>query len=471
MPIPPASRTPRLLLRNGSPIILADASVSVAAASDESTDDTRFTALGYRQTLVSAAKGGKANQNGFRFRNGGMRAMARTFRNNAFVGGHDWGDPRARGGTIEDAYAEEMPGDVEMAIYFHILLQAAWAIEGKKNGTIDRFSIGASGQGEAMCTVHNVPLWSISECWCWPGETVVGEDGTSVVAEVEWEGGIGLELSAVNVPAVDGTGIVENSWASNRIEFAADRATELKMLELAVGRTKPWDRRPTARVSAAVPEGVSTPAPAPITITSTPCDSTASRSNQMDRTLLCQSLGLPVNATDEQIAAKIKATTTAAAQSDVLRAQLDDVSAARAAEQDAAHVDATITKLRSTHQVSDKVVASLRKVALEHGRGSFDTNVANVEESAPALPATRPVLQSDVRATETPGPGITTGGGSLDVVVMTQGNEFIAPIMRMCRVTEAQVREHGSSTFNVVPKLKELIDNTHARGDRMGTGR
>jgi hypothetical protein len=127
----------------------------------------QYSVLGYRQTEKPAA-----GRQGERERvpvppQGDARDRADLPRQ-PFVTGHDWGDVRARGGTIVDAYAEP-PADASRRA--RLLLRAAeviadWALAGLEDGTIDRFSIGARGEGEITCTIHGSPVWT--ECWCWP---------------------------------------------------------------------------------------------------------------------------------------------------------------------------------------------------------------------------------------------------------------------------------------------------------------
>jgi hypothetical protein len=545
MLIPQASPTPRLLLRNSSPMVIAEAAAGIAVVAAE---DNSFQALGYRQTVKPAAQGGKANANGFRFRNGGIRALARTFRGKPFLTAHDRGDVRARGGTINDAFASEMPGDLEMAIYFDITAQSAWAIEGLKNGTIDRFSFGVMPSGEAMCTVHGVPVWSTDECWCWPGETVLDSKGAEVTAEWEHEAGVGMELSAVNVPAVDGTGIVDNRADRPSLQFVEGRELELAALSKLCGRTKPWAERDAARVSAAVP-GVFARADAPVTLCATPAfakddrveclvnhmpkmkgmrgavkianegtppyygvrfddqdampgthkwlaeneikaepqeggspakmtastmASDETRMPMKDRELFCKSLGLPVTATDEELFARGNTLSNEAAQAGVLKAQLAD-EAKRAQtlsdERDAAHVDTELVRLKATRTVSDEVVASLRTAA-KTSRTSFDSSLALVERSAPVLNAappigSAPVLQSNGAEAATPGV-LTFGADGPDAFESNRTNANMPILMKSCGVSPDDIRKYGARKFSVEPKLRDLINNTAARGDRFG---
>lgn len=451
-------KRPRILLRSSGsrPIIVADAGVSIRAAASEDPGDAMteaFRALGYRQTKLNAAQGGKPNHNCFRFRNEGMRALARSFRGKTFIGGHDWGDPRARGGDIVDAWAEDIEKDLELGIFFDIVAKAPWALEGLKNGTIDRFSFGVIPNGEITCTIHEEPVWSSEECWCWPGKEVDGK-----TCEFEFEDGEGVELSAVNVPAVDGTGIVEVSGANRPSD------EEIAAFVALCGRTHP-------RLQGGARVGGFSAAPVPITMA---VKDDEPRGALMDRALLCKQLGLPATATDEEILAKINANALAAAQASVLQTQLAEVSNREqtlAQERDAAHVESEITRLRASRAVSDQVVEKLRASA-KTSRAAFDASLALVESSAPELVAAatggapttaRPVLQSDSKPTPNPGAPTDSLEDGPDAFEANRTNPNLGRFMKQAGISAEDVRKHGSRTFHVLPNLRELADATAAR--------
>jgi hypothetical protein len=444
-------------------MLIADTTGAVEAGGDPTT----FRAIGYRQTLLPAAKGGQLlNMNGWRFRNGSMRALGRSFRGNPFITGHDWGDVRARGGVIADAYAEEIENDTQFGIFFEVKLQTQWAIEAFAAGAIDRFSVGIVGAGEITCTVHDAPVFT--ECSCFPGETVTIEvvDGkerklVDVVAEWEWESGTGVELSAVNVPAVEGTEV---------LDVAAGRELDVETLASLCGRPMP-PRRHSLAVGGAR-EGGFARAPAPITMSA----SSHEQGEQMDRALICKSLGLPATATDEEIKAKLAAVTDDAAQVGTLRAQLAEVAAreqALAAERDAQHVESEITRLRASRRVGEKVVASLREAA-KQSRAAFDQALRLVEESAPELApgaltaaTTATGVASALQSSSPPAqnPGVPAGEDAPDAYEANRTNAELPRFMRMARITADDVRKHGSRQFNVLPNLRELADATAARGE------
>lgn len=434
----------------------AQRSIVLADAGDAEPAPTEYSILGYRQTEQPAAKGGKANENGFRFRHKAMRAIARTARGQPFITGHNWGDVRARGGTMIDGWAD-MPedGDAgELGLFARVRAISDWAIEGFTNGTIDRFSIGAIPQGEVTCTVHDAPVWT--DCYCWPAMVVDG-----VIAEWEYEGATVAEYSAVNVPAVGGTYVLDQLEADELTAALAD-------LQLLCGRphAAALTAALRARAGGARQGGFPRCGP-PITMTG------------MDpREQMARALGLDPHATWEQIAAKQAQITAAAAQASVALAQLEDSRSAlaaaqqreaeRVAELDAAHVASEITRLRATRQVSDRVVATLRTTAAgANGRAAFDQALQLVEAAAPEIVAAagatgRSALQSDAR------PAADAGAEQLtaepDPYELHRSNAELPRMMRVCKVTAANVREHGPRAITVVPNLRELADATDRRG-------
>jgi hypothetical protein len=419
-----------------------------------------FTALGYRQTVAAAKAGGVPNANGFRFRNESLRALARSYRGQPFLTGHDRGDVRARGGTILDAYIEQLDASAEAAILYDINATAAWAKEGLANGTIDRFSLGASrGQGEITCTVHNAPVFV--ECFCFPGEMVEYE-GSEMIAEWEYEDPVGLELSAVNVPAVDGTFVVDASSNEAELErYVNGRIDLAKKLAAVCGRMHPRLDRMTE--GGWLPGGF-TAARSRLTI------------QVMDpREKMARALGLDPAATWEQIEAK-QAQITAehrVAQSQLAENTRELASAREAAAEaarvaEAAHVEAEITRVRTTRQVSDEVVADLR-VAASSGRAAFDASLRLVERSAPpAAPAasSRATLQSDANPARTDPAAAAASPVPTDPDAFEQHatNPALPMLMRACRISPDDVRNHGPRAIAVVHNLGDLITASNERG-------
>lgn len=140
------------------------------------------------------------NRNFVRFKPSILKRLARSFVGMPFLRDHDKRTLDARGGTI---IASELVQDTE-GDAFHMTIRAVkpWAAEGLLDGTIDRFSIGASPTGDIVCSAHKSPIFT--KCFCYPGDKVgdTEERVEFIITAAE-----GVETSAVNVPAVVGTGI------------------------------------------------------------------------------------------------------------------------------------------------------------------------------------------------------------------------------------------------------------------------
>lgn len=153
------------------------------------------------------------NRNFVRFKDGALRAIAKSGVGSPFLKDHAQRDVLSRGGTITASKAaKNEAGEWE----FHQTLQIVkpWAVEGMLDGTIDRFSIGWRPTGPVVYMHNGQPL----EDWPkhWPGDEL--EDGT--VVEWVFTAADLVETSAVNVPAVVGTG-------PSLAEFCAQLAAHL----------------------------------------------------------------------------------------------------------------------------------------------------------------------------------------------------------------------------------------------------
>lgn len=141
------------------------------------------------------------NRNYARLARGTLRTGARSFVGQVVLLDHDQRSQQARIGTIIDSKAaKDDEGNVTFVMKLSIV--KLHAIESVLDGTIDRFSIGWFPTGPVVCSVHEQPLWGADCCPCWPGQTVNGKTVEAVFTA--WDG---IEVSAVNVPAVVGTGI------------------------------------------------------------------------------------------------------------------------------------------------------------------------------------------------------------------------------------------------------------------------
>lgn len=143
----------------------------------------------------SYAQSDKPNRNHVRFKPSILGKLTRSFVGQPFLRDHGQTSLDARGGTITDA--ELVKEGEGYAIDLTVRAVKPWAVEGLLDGTIDRFSIGWHPTGPITCSVHKKNLRGAESCGCWPGDKS-GED----VVEAIFTGADGVEVSAVNVPAV-----------------------------------------------------------------------------------------------------------------------------------------------------------------------------------------------------------------------------------------------------------------------------
>jgi hypothetical protein len=166
---------------------------------------------------VQGAPGQAPNARAVRVRDGGLRALARSYRGAPFLRDHREGDLSARGGTIVGSELVEL-ADGMKAIVQDVELAKPWAIEGVLDGTIDRFSTSFELVGAASCTIcgegyANSWFGLGPTCDHYPGETYQNKSGAQQLCEVEFENAVGRETSGVSVPAVQRTGVQSISAA------------------------------------------------------------------------------------------------------------------------------------------------------------------------------------------------------------------------------------------------------------------
>jgi hypothetical protein len=372
--------------------------------------------LGYRQTAAPAARGGVANRKGFRVRPDALAALAASFAGAPFLTDHDWGDVRARGGTVRAAAVVDL-GAGERGIEFTLELTADWALEALEEGNLTAFSIGAIPSGATLCTVHGGPVFDA--CYCLPGEQVEVKGGTAT-AEWEHEAAEGVELSAVNVAAVVGTG-----------QLVA--GVDLDELEALVGR----QHRPAPVVLAPI---------APPPSTSPPTAAIAA------------ALGLAADVDPATILASVAALAAGAA---AAKARADELELATHRQ----HVEAALDRLVTERAISFDVLVDLRTLGLGGDRATFDAAISLATRTAPdratVAPRSRPVLQSDAPPATLAG----DNGGEPDAYEQIRSNPAAAWTMRACGLTPSLVREHGPRGGVVIlSNLGELIAATEAKG-------
>jgi hypothetical protein len=140
------------------------------------------------------------NHNPYVFKDEDLHSFAGSFEGQPFLRNHDTYDIDARDGTIIDASLEGQ------AFKQTIRLTTRRGMTDFIEGKIDRFSIGWF-YDDVMCSICK-QSWFSAECRHWPGQTYK-VDGKDVMAMLIFINPKGKETSAVNTPAVEGTGITE----------------------------------------------------------------------------------------------------------------------------------------------------------------------------------------------------------------------------------------------------------------------
>lgn len=145
------------------------------------------------------------NRNFIRFTPGALRTLAPSFAGMPVLRDHEQGDALARGGRVLESKLEDHADGKQIAMTLE--LTAPWAVELAVRGLMDRFSIGWHSEGNTQCSICGEPMtsfwmWTFSECDHELGDTYEGQ-----ICQLEYTDGVGIEVSAVSVPAVVGTGI------------------------------------------------------------------------------------------------------------------------------------------------------------------------------------------------------------------------------------------------------------------------
>jgi hypothetical protein len=142
------------------------------------------------------------NANFFRFRDEDLPDFAASFAEAPFLRNHDITDIDARAGTVRDSWLSPQ-GEIIQTIDVTVPRD----IEAILNHQIDRFSISWFWNS-ITCTICNQDWY---ECSHWPGKSYNVEtperSNVPTVCELIFETPRGRETSAVNTPAVIGTGI------------------------------------------------------------------------------------------------------------------------------------------------------------------------------------------------------------------------------------------------------------------------
>lgn len=139
------------------------------------------------------------NRNSFKFRPEDLPALAASFEGQPFLRNHDTADIGARDGTILSSIVSDG------AIVQDIRLTTRRGMTDLLEGKIDRFSIGFWDYKDIQCSVCNDSYLS-AKCRHYPGHQYDTTSGP-VKCEMTFIEPKGKETSAVNTPAVSGTGI------------------------------------------------------------------------------------------------------------------------------------------------------------------------------------------------------------------------------------------------------------------------
>lgn len=187
----------------------------------------------------------KPNRNFVRFREGALRAIAKSYQGAPFLRDHNSRELLARGGTIIESEIVEQ-ADGTKAFRQTIELVKPAFIEGALDGTIDRFSIGFRPTGPITCTICGAEFargWFGLEPSCdhEPGQEYEVRGGAKRIAQAEFSSAEGVETSAVSVPAVLGTGIddIRAALAEGELSdlFHKESPTMLHNIAKALGLT------------------------------------------------------------------------------------------------------------------------------------------------------------------------------------------------------------------------------------------
>jgi phage major head subunit gpT-like protein len=128
------------------------------------------------ELLAYEQKTGEPNRKFLRFRDGSMVKLARTGKGTPFLRDHEQWNSLAVAGEIIASTPEKL-GDGHYVIKQTVKLSADWAVKIALEGNLKAVSIGWNPTGPILCSVHNAPVWSKPECYCWPGQRFAEQDG------------------------------------------------------------------------------------------------------------------------------------------------------------------------------------------------------------------------------------------------------------------------------------------------------
>lgn len=163
------------------------------------------------------------NRNPYRFRDEDLAAFAVSFEGQPFLRDHETGEIEAREGTIlTSAYNGQ-------AFVQDIRITTRRGMLDYLEGRIDRFSIGWF-YDDCLCSICQSGFFS-NTCTHWPGQKYNTLEGEKT-CELIFINPKGKETSAVNVPAVEGTGILAQLSDYKREFLGVEEIAELKQSDL-----------------------------------------------------------------------------------------------------------------------------------------------------------------------------------------------------------------------------------------------
>ena len=150
----------------------------------------------------------RPNRNHVRLRRADLDAFAASFAGAPFLRNHDENDIGAREGIVLASCVEERPhpadGALTPALRQRLRVTTERGRRALAEGQIDRFSVALDVVGW-QCSICGADWLACSH---WPGRRYE-VDGAPALCEIVAVQPRGREVSAVNVPAVDGTGLLQ----------------------------------------------------------------------------------------------------------------------------------------------------------------------------------------------------------------------------------------------------------------------
>lgn len=180
------------------------------------------------------------NRNPYRFRDEELAAFAVSFEGQPFLRDHETSEIDSRDGTILSSYYNGQ------AFVQDIRLTTRRGMLDFVEGRIDRFSIGWF-YDDCICSICNSTYFSPT-CNHWAGAKYQTAEGEKT-CELIFVNPVGKETSAVNVPAVEGTGITARLSEYKR-EYLGMESAELNQSDENNDRQEPVTENAPAELTA-----------------------------------------------------------------------------------------------------------------------------------------------------------------------------------------------------------------------------